>query len=79
MPMCLHVIFDLEANVVAPLLNWHTDGDDYGDALLLSGGVGLKKLKFGYVGKQLVVQLFVRRSLKTYGLILIYVESRFPI
>ena len=45
MPMCLHVIFDLEADVVAPLLNWHADGDDDGDELLLSGGVGLKKIK----------------------------------
>ena len=34
-----------------------------------------KKLKIGYIRKRLVVQLFAQRSLKTYGLILIYVKN----
>ena len=42
------VVFDLAADVVAPLLNWHDDGDgdddDDDDELLSSGGAGLKKL-----------------------------------
>ena len=35
----------------------------------------VSKKKVGYVGKRLVVQLFAQRSLKTYGNILIYIET----